>query len=99
MASPYDPPDDPNDPNDPDERNILSFTPAPGAKIENLAPEVIKTMERLEMDAEIHFPHFTLDVPLGATAKDIIDAYNHVTINYLPDVRPPPKPPQRGPRL
>lgn len=87
----------PRDPDDDDD--ILEFTPEPGTPIEDLAPMVVKAMEMLDVDAEIHFPTFTLEVPRGATAKDIIEAYNKVSIEYLPDLRPPPKPPFRGPGL
>lgn len=93
MASP----DDPDDPDDNDD--ILEITPEPGTRIEDLAPFIVEAMEELEVDAAIHFPTFTLDVPLGSTAKDIIDAYNLINIEYLPDLRPPPKPPAFGPKL
>lgn len=87
----------PRDPDD--ERPIIEFTPAPGAKIEAIAPAVVRAMERMEMDAEIHFDTFTLEVPLGATAQDIIDTYRRVVVDYLPAVRQPPKPPNRGPKI
>ncbi len=92
MASPRDP--------DPEDRQVIEITPDPGTKIEALAPQVIKLMKELDLEAEIHFPTFTLEVPKGATAKDIVDAYNSVVIDYLPDVRPAYKPPpKRGPNL
>lgn len=87
----------PRDPDDPD-KDILEITPEPGTDINDLAPLVIKAMEELEVDAEIHFPTFTLEVPLGATAKDIVDAYNKIAVEYLPDIRPP-RPPFRGPKI
>lgn len=89
----------PRDPDDGDDRDIFEFTPAPGTKIEHIAPAVIKAMEELEMDAEIHFDTFTLEVPLGATAQDIIDTYKKIVIDYLPEIRQPPKPPFRGPKI
>lgn len=91
MASPRDP--------DPEKPDIIEFTPEPGTKIEKLAPLVIKAMELLDKDAEIHFPTFTLEVPRGATAQDIIDTYHMVVIEYLPALRDPPKKPPRGPGL
>lgn len=90
MASPRDPEDD--------DRNILEFTPEPGTKIEHFALFVVKAMETMDMDAEIHFPNFTLEVPRGATANDIVDAYNSVNVDYLPDLRHP-RPPFKGPRI
>jgi hypothetical protein len=78
---------------------IIEFTPEPGAKIEEIAPVIAKMTKKLEMDAEIHFPNFTLNVPQAATAMDIVKAYYSVAIEYLPEVRPGFKPPDRGPKL
>jgi len=91
MASPKDPFNDDDD--------ILEFTPEPGTPIEEIAPMVVDAMEILDIDAEIHFPTFTLEVPRGATEKDIIDAYYKVSVEYLPDLRPPPRPPFSGPKI
>lgn len=92
MASPH--------PFDPDKPDIIEFTPPPGAKIEKIAPFILKKMEELDMDAEIHFPTFTLEVPRGAAEKDIIETYNKVMVDYLPDLRQPPRhTPPRGPKL
>ncbi len=90
MASPQDPDD--ND-------DILEFTPEPGTRIEDIAPFIVEAMEELGVDAEIHFPTFTLEIPLGSTAKDIVDTYNQIAVEYLPELRPPPKPPAFGPKL
>lgn len=87
----------PRKPDDHD-RPVLEFTPQPGTKIEQLAPLVVKTMERLDMDAEIHFPAFTLEVPRGSTPEDIVEAYKQVVVDYLPEVRKP-RPPYKGPKL
>lgn len=78
---------------------IIEFTPEPGAKIEEIAPIIAKMTKKLEMDAEIHFPNFTLNVPQSATAKDIVKAYYTVAVEYLPEVRHGFKPPDRGPKL
>ena len=78
---------------------IIIFTPEPDAKIEKIAPVVAKVTKDTGMDAEIHFPKFTLHVPQAATEKDILEAYYSVNVEYLPDLRPGFKPPQRGPRL
>ena len=90
MASPQDPDD--ND-------DILEFTPEPGTRIEDIAPFIVEAMEELGVDAEIHFPTFTLEIPLGSTAKDIVDTYNQIAVEYLPELRPPTKPPAFGPKL
>lgn len=79
--------------------DIIEFTPEPGAKIEKIAPIVAKMTRKLEMDAEIHFPNFTLHVPQAATTWDILQAYYKVSVEYLPELRPGYKPPERGPRF
>jgi hypothetical protein len=78
---------------------FIEFTAEPGAKIEMIAPIVAKMTKQLEMDAEIHFPKFTLHVPQAATVRDILEAYYHVNVEYLPPLRPGFKPPERGPKL
>jgi hypothetical protein len=78
---------------------IIEFTAEPGAKIELIAPVVAKMTKQLEMDAEIHFPNFTLHVPQAANVRDILEAYYQVNPDYLPPLRPGHKPPERGPRF
>jgi hypothetical protein len=78
---------------------IIEFTPEPGAKIEQIAPLISRMAKDMGMDAEIHFPAFTLEVPCGASPKDIIDAFHSVNVEYLPELRPTPKPPSRGPKF
>lgn len=78
---------------------VIEFTPEPGAKIEQIAPIVAKLTKKLEMDAEIHFPGFSLQVPQAATAGDILKAYYEVSVQYLPELRPGFKPPERGPKF
>ncbi len=78
---------------------FIEFTPEPGLKIEAVAPIITRMTKELEMDAEIHFPAFTLHVPQAATTKDVCDAYYKVSVEYLPELRPGFKPPERGPRL
>jgi hypothetical protein len=78
---------------------IIIVTPDPEAKIEKIAPVVAKMTKELGMDAEIHFPTFTLNVPQAATARDILEAYYAVKVEYLSDLRPGFKPPDRGPKF
>ena len=82
----------------PEDENIIVFTPEKDAKIENIASAVLRAMKKLGMDAEIHFPHFVLEVPQGATVKNIIEAYHKVVPQYLPEIKPTqPRKPSAGP--
>jgi hypothetical protein len=88
-----------NDVFDHNDDEFIEFTPEPGVKIEDVAPVITKMTKELEMDAEIHFERFTLHVPQAATVKDIVEAYYKVNVQYLPELRPGFKPPERGPRF
>mgnify|MGYP007088359207 CR=1 FL=1 len=79
MAKPPKTPDA-DDLNDNDEggEHVLEFTPEDDATIEDIANMVVDMMADYNMDCDVHFPMFTMEVELGATAEEIVDGYNDI---------------------
>lgn len=63
------------DPEDDGDSNVLEFTPEEDAEIEGIAESVFDLMDQYEMDCEVHFPDFTMEVPYGTPVDEIIAAY------------------------
>jgi len=76
MAKPPQTPDT-DDLNDNDE-HVLEFTPEDDATIEDIANMVVDMMADYNMDCDVHFPMFTMEVELGATAEEIVAGYNDI---------------------
>lgn len=57
------------------EGDVLEFTPEEDAEIEGIAESVFDLMDQYEMDCEVHFPDFTMEVPYGTPVDEIVAAY------------------------
>lgn len=55
--------------------DVLEFTPEEDADIEGIAETVADMMDEYEMDCEVHFPDFTMEIPQGTPVEEIIAAY------------------------
>lgn len=78
--------------------DILEFTPDESTPIEEVADTVVSMMQLYDMDAEVHFPHFTMEVDRSVTAEEIVEAYNDVTIDFVPDLSAPKSGKAKKPR-
>ncbi len=58
------------------QEDILEFTPEADAPIEGVAASIVNMMEEYDMDCEVHFPDFTMEVPKDTPVKEIIAAYH-----------------------
>ena len=80
----------------PEDDNVIIFKPEADAPIEKTAAAVYTAMQRLDAEAEIHFPNFVLEVPREAMPQDIVEAYRSIVPARLPEVRATERRPAQG---
>lgn len=76
---------------------VLHYTPKKGEPIEISAPIVVAKMLEENMDADIHFKTFTLEVERDQSAEFIIEAY-YGALDIVKDMRAAQRKANKGPK-